>query len=411
MNKLSLYIREYHPMVHVLMIGTVFIFLTSSMSMPFLAIYLHQTTHLDAASIGFIIGAGPLAGALGGFVGGLLSDLLGRKRLMLLSLFALSISFLGFVYTTDPASLLASSLLRGLAGAFFGTISKALMGDLTPENKRFRMFSNRYLAINLGFTIGPMTGVLLGIGGSSFTFILTSCLYLVYAIVLAVLFPAFVGESIGEASEEKITAGKAWQVLRSDLVLFLFILGGILLMTVHGQMSVTLSQYLAQNFADGVKLFGLLMSVNGLTVLCVQVPLTRWSERFSLFRRLILGSSLFAIGETGFAFSSGWAGFIAAMVLFTIGEILAVPAEYALLDQITPPSMRGTYYGAQSFSELGNFIGPWAGGFVLALYGGRTMFLMLAAISLFSLIFYGKGRQIFLRRQKRAHIQKEREAF
>lgn len=46
---------------------------------------------------------------------------------------------------------------------------------------------------------------------------------------------------------------------------------------------------------------------------------------------------------------------IAAMIVFTLGEILIIPAEYAQIDQIAPPRMRGTYYGAQSVSELGNF--------------------------------------------------------
>jgi hypothetical protein len=44
---------------------------------------------------------------------------------------------------------------------------------------------------------------------------------------------------------------------------------------------------------------------------------------------------------------------IAAMIVFTLGEILIIPAEYAQIDQIAPPRMRGTYYGAQSVSELG----------------------------------------------------------
>ncbi|MDS9996828.1 hypothetical protein [Bacillus atrophaeus] len=62
MNKLRKYFQAYHPIVHIMMLGTVFISLTSSMSIPFLAIYLSETSQLDFATIGLIIGAGPLAG-------------------------------------------------------------------------------------------------------------------------------------------------------------------------------------------------------------------------------------------------------------------------------------------------------------------------------------------------------------
>lgn len=401
MNRLNRYIHEYHPMVHILLIGTVFTFLTSSMSMPFLAIYLHQSTQLGPATIGLIIGAGPLAATLGGFFGGVLSDFLGRQRLMLLSLLVLSFAFVGFVYTSNPYCLVGLSILRGVSGAFFSTISKALMGDLTPEDKRFRMFANRYLAVNIGFSIGPMVGVLLELGGSSFTFMLTAGIYFLYLLVLAALFRLLAVQESQQEPSERITAAQAWSVIRMDRVLFLFIIGSILLTTVHGQMSVTLSQFLEQQIVEGVKLFGLLMSINGVTVLVMQVPLTRWSERFTLFQRMALGCILFAAGEVGFASSTGWAGFIVAMIIFTLGEILVIPSEYAQIDLITPQGMRGTYYGAQGFSEFGNFLGPWAGGLVLTSYGGPVMFLMMAALSLISLIFYYKGQQMY---QRKKHI-------
>ncbi|MFY0543601.1 MDR family MFS transporter [Brevibacillus sp. H7] len=389
------YLQAYHPIVQLLMAGTVFVTLTSSMSMPFLAIYLSETTRLGIPAIGLIIGAGPLAATIGGFVGGVLSDLLGRQKLMILSLLGLAIACIGFVSTANPAALLIISVLRGLAGSFFGTISKALMGDLTPEEKRFRVFSNRYMAINLGFSIGPMVGAFLGIGGSSFAFALAAAVYVVYAIALILCFRAFrVKEAMSGDREEAVTVSRIWQVLRRDTVLFLFTIGGVLLMTVHGQMSVTLSQYLTDNLSDGVKLFGLLMSLNGITVFLVQVPLTRWSERLSLFKRIVLGSMLLALGEIGFATSAGWSGFIVAMVIFTLGEILIVPAEYAQVDQITPQGMRGTYYGAQSFGEFGSFLGPWAGGMILSVYGGPAMFTTMAVIAVASLYFFWKGRKL-----------------
>lgn len=104
-------------------------------------------------------------------------------------------------------------------------------------------------------------------------------------------------------------------------------LGGVLLVTVHGEMSVTLSQYLQAHIADGVALFGVMMSVNGMTVLLLQAPLTRWTERFSLFRRLVAGVLLMAAGEVGFAFSAEWGWFVAAMIVFTLGEILIIPSS------------------------------------------------------------------------------------
>ncbi|HZG81792.1 MAG TPA: MFS transporter, partial [Brevibacillus sp.] len=200
-------------------------------------------------------------------------------------------------------------------------------------------------------------------------------------------------------TEEKPSLRQMGEVLIRDAALLSFVIGGILLVTVHGQMSVTLSQYLSGNFAEGVALFGVMMSANGLTVVLLQIPLTRLVERYSLFSRIVAGALLMAIGEIGFAASAEWSWFVAAMVVFTLGEILIVPAEYAQIDQITPAQMRGTYYGAQSISELGSFLGPWVGGMILFGYGGPVMFSFMAFLAVFSLLFYWLGRQIYVKRQ------------
>ncbi|NGQ94156.1 MFS transporter [Brevibacillus sp. SYP-B805] len=402
MNRVRRYLAAYHPMVHVLLAGTAFITLSNSMSMPFLAIYLREATGLDYADIGVVIGAGALAATMGGFVGGVLSDVFGRTRLMIGSLLLLAATYAGLVLTIDPLLLLFLNIGKGLGASFFATISKALMGDVTPQEKRYRVFANRYLANNIGFSLGPLLGALLGISGDASGFYLTAGAYLIYAAALMLLLRRCRVQPLEEAGAERISAGSAWRVLRRDGVLLLFLLGSICLTTVHGQMSVPLSQYLKERFADGVVLFALLMSINGVTVIAAQIPLTRWAERFSLFQRIVLGSSLFAAGEVGFAFSTGWTGFIVSMIVFTAGEILVVPAEFAQLDEITPPGMRGTYYGAQSFSELGSFLGPWLSGMLLSAYGGTVMFLAMAAIAAGSLLFFAQGRLLYRRRSRAA---------
>lgn len=400
MNQLRKYWHAYHPVVHLLMAGTVFVGLTQAMSMPFLAIYLSETTTLGPAYIGMIAGAGPLAGTVGGFLGGILSDLFGRRKLMILSMMVMAAAFAAFVVVSHPLALLFVSLVKGLAGSFYGTVSKAMMGDLTPADQRFRVFSNRYLANNLGVAIGPMLGAFLGIAGSGTAFLLTALAYVLFAILLGVACKRYaVGDGQGEAAEEKPGLRQMWKVLSRDTALLAFVFGGILLVTVHGQMSVTLSQYLREHVVEGVALFGMMMSANGFTVLLLQIPLTRLVERYTLFARIAGGALLMVAGEIGFAFLTGWTFMVAAMVVFTIGEILIVPAEYAQIDQISPANMRGTYYGAQSFSELGSFLGPWVGGMILSAYGGPAMFLIMAGIALFSLVFYKLGSVIYERKK------------
>ncbi|WP_246258769.1 MFS transporter [Kroppenstedtia pulmonis] len=65
---------KLHPIVYTILVGTIFVTIAKSMSVPFLAIYLSQKTELSLSLIGAIIGLGPLASTIGGFIGGTLSD-------------------------------------------------------------------------------------------------------------------------------------------------------------------------------------------------------------------------------------------------------------------------------------------------------------------------------------------------
>ncbi|WP_164931563.1 MDR family MFS transporter [Longirhabdus pacifica] len=395
LKKWQSFIQAYHPLVHTILAGMILLSIARGMSIPFLAVYLAKMTSLEPSEIGFIIGSGAIAGMFGGFVGGILSDFIGRKKVMIGSLYGLSFVFFGFVSTNNTYAYLLLSILLGLCISFFDPVSKALMGDLTPEEKRIRVFTLRYTAFNIGFAIGPLIGIGLSKINDSIPFIFGGILFLVYVAILHIAFKVFKYRQVHTNQEERISVRRAVSVVRTDKVLLLFIVGSMLTISVMGEMSVTLSQFLEKKLVDGVQLFAVLMSTNSIVVIALQYPITRWAERFNPLRNVVLGSILLAISEVGFAYVGTWTLFILAMVVFTIGEILIVPSEYVMVDRITPDAMRGTYYGAHSFNGFGNFIGPWFGGVLLTVYGGTTMFNVFGVVALLSIFFFWYGQRLY----------------
>lgn len=364
------------------------------MSVPFLAIYLSQQTDLSPGMIGMVIGLGPLASTVEGLIGGILSDRFGRKTVMIVSLFGMSLVFVGYSYTVHPVLLALLSITNGLYGSFFDPVSKALLADVTEKEMRVRVFSFNYLSINVGHAIGPLIGAGAGLSGGATPFLITAIVYFLYPIVLLGMLKRFNIQKI-ETEETGAELYSSLQVLIRDRALKWLVLGGVLSMTVHGQMSVTLSQHLERSMPNAVWLFSVLLSLNSLVVIIGQIPLSRWVEKKEPFIGVASGSVLLAVGEIGFAFSSGWTAYIVSMILFTIGEVLLVPSEYAMIDRITPDGMRGTYYGGATLSNLGNFLGPWVGSMVLGAFGGTVMFLMYGFIALVGILFYHRGRLVY----------------
>jgi MFS family permease len=391
MRKTRGFLQNYHPLVYTLLAGTVITVLARSMSIPFLAIYLSSRTGLAAVMIGLIIGSGSIAGMFGGFIGGTMSDYFGRKKIMVISLAANAFVFSLYTLTTDTVLLFILSIVGGIAASFFEPASKALIADISPAEQRLRIFSMRYMAINLGFAFGPPIGAFLGLAGGVLPFFITAGVYFLYGIGLTLLLRKFSPAKNSSDVKDKISISAAGKVLRSDMALLFLIIGGTLSITANGEMSVCLSQYLKENFTEGIKLFSILMSVNAVSVFIFQTFQLKLADKLSPLAAITFGSLLFAAGLAGFAISSSWVSFIFSMIIFTAGEVLVVPAEYVLLDRITPEGMRGTYYGAQSFTNLGNFLGPWAGGLLLSHYGGPLMFGVMSVLTMISIYFYRRG--------------------
>ncbi|MFD2614295.1 MDR family MFS transporter [Paenibacillus gansuensis] len=394
MKKLSNPLKGFHPIVQMLLAGTVFARAASSMSLPFLAIYLAKYTDMDPFMIGLTIGLGSLAGTLGGFFGGHLSDRFGRRLVMLSAVYLWGIVFIGFAFSTAAWLLALLNILNGLCRSWYEPVSQALMADITEKEKRFKVFSLRYMAINIGVSVGPLMGAAFALVNGKLPWLVTGVFYLMYAVTLQLLLNRFGIRDIEGEKKEGASLKAAWNVIRLDKAFRYLTLGNILVAIGYSQMTSTLSQFIGDHFRDGTALFAWMMSINAITVIVFQLPMAKWAEKRTPLMAIAVGNLFYALGDVGYAFSSSWWAMILSMIVFTWGEILTFPAGTVLVDRIAPEGMRGTYYGAQQFSSLGHFAGPWLGGFLLQGYGGPTLFIAVAVISVVSILFYRSGERI-----------------
>ncbi|AIO67803.1 MDR family MFS transporter [Burkholderia oklahomensis] len=312
--------KARHPLlVWLLIVGTGFVVMARAMSLPFLAIYLHQRMGLDAASIGLLLGTGALVGTFGGH----LSDVLGRRKVLIGCLLVSSLSFAALHFAADAWQVFAVNLFINLASSFYEPVSKATISDNLPPEQRLRAFARRYVAINVGFAIGPLLGASLGLLDKSPVFLITGAVYLLFSIAIYAITARLVFGSPphGAAASDLPLAAKL-RIIGTDRRLILFTAGSMLAIAVHGEMSVTFSQYLIGAFDDGLKMFAWLMSTNAITVVLSQPFLNRIGERRGPFTSLTLGAILLAIGAAGFANSPNMTALVVSMVVFTWGEVL-----------------------------------------------------------------------------------------
>lgn len=357
------------------------------MTIPFLALYLHNELDADPLTIGLILGLAPLFSTVGGFIGGYLTDRFGRKIIILITLFSWSLIFLGFAFSQSLVVFGILSAANGLGRSFFEPATQALMIDYTEQSKKRRLFSVRYTAINVAAVIGPLVGVWISaLASPQLPFIITAVMYAVYGIALLFILKSVTPQH-RTAAPKRI--GDVFKVVFSDKKLLYLLAGGILISIGYSQFDSTLPQFVNMTVEDGVKLYSALIAINAIVVLVLQLPLSMISERISMLHTLVIGILFFALGFVLFNLADSWTSFIVAMIIFTIGEIFAFPMMNALIEEIAPEHQKATYLGASQLKNMGGFIGPILGGWLL-IYAQPAVFHITAIILLCSLPIYFK---------------------
>jgi MFS family permease len=324
-------------------------------------------------------------------------------------------SFVGLYFSHGILAVFVFNATMALSSSAFGPVGKALLSDLLPPGRRVKWFSYQYITTNMGYAVGPVVGAAVGLAGDRSAFLVGALGYGVYLLGLAgallltsssAASPASSGASgapmsSGEPGRAATGEGKpqlfgsvlkglaeSARVVVSDSRLLFLILAGLLLEAVHGRVSSLLAQHLSDGFTDGTAILGYVLTTNAVTVVVLQLFVARFMEKRNPVTSIVVGGLLTVLGMAGFAFAEEIWHFVAAMVVFSLGEILIYPAEFAIIDRIAPEDRRGSYFGAQTFAQLGVFIGPYTGGLLLAAYGGTTMFLGVGSFALASMVIY-----------------------
>lgn len=180
--------KDIHPISWTIIIGTIFGRMATSMSIPFLAIYLTAVQGASASYAGLVIAASSSVGILASFYGGYISDKFGRKNMMLVSIFGWMLVFAGFAAASNLWVFFVVNALNGLCKSLFEPASKALLSDMTEEKTRLLVFNLRYAAINIGVVFGPVLGLYFGSSQSTTPFLVPAVIYGLYGIVLALQF-------------------------------------------------------------------------------------------------------------------------------------------------------------------------------------------------------------------------------
>jgi DHA1 family tetracycline resistance protein-like MFS transporter len=331
---------------------------------PILPNLLKQFTGGDTASAAewnvIFATCGGMMSFLAGPIMGLMSDRLGRRPVLLISLTGLGLDFLFMAFAPSLAWLFVGRLISGATSGVFST-ANAYVADVTPPEERARAFGWMGSAFSFGFLAGPAIGGLLGQYDLRLPFLAAAALTLANALYGAFILP----ESLAPARRTtSFDLGRgnplgSLRLLRSQEGLLR--LAGIYFLSQIGQMvwPSVFVLYTGYRYGWTPGVVGLNMMAGGLLGVGVQSVLVGpVIRRFGEKGAVLAGSGAAVFAFTWYGLAPTGLAYVCGMPVSCLGGLL-IPGLQGLMSRRVGPGEQGQLQGAnQSLAGIASVIGP-----------------------------------------------------
>jgi len=326
---------------------------------PILGPYSKDVLHAEGWVYGLIFGVYSLMNFIFAPVLGTLSDRIGRRPVLLVTIV---IAMFGHLLFSLSSSLILLFLARMIAGIGSANISvaNAYISDVTPPEGRAKAMGLIGAAFGLGFVFGPPIG---GFIYQHFSFEYIGYLTALLCFLNFILAWFFLPESLKEKNTstkfnfENILTGmvEAAKDRRVNIYFLVFFIVVIAFSFMQSTVTLLFKDRYGLNEAQGSYMFayvGLLMAI-------VQGGLIGFfSKRLGENKMLIIGSIMMGIGLALIPFGPFYLQFF-YFALIAIANGMLGPALNSLISKNADPQKLGQTMGAnQSFASLARGIGP-----------------------------------------------------
>lgn len=355
---------------------------------PFTTIYVHTVMHRSLTAAGLVLMAQAASSTLGSTLGGHLFDRVGGLNTVAVGLAGAILSLVALFFAP---SFWPYAVLVGVFGFFTGVVAPAMYAfsvTVWPEGGR-QAFNAIYVAQNLGVAAGSVAaGVVASIGGLRSTFLANAGMLTAF---LAIALFAYRGPAFRRADHQAIIGPGKQRRSRPPLVwpAALLLVGLVLDWTAYAQWTTTTSSYIHRE-GFSLPLYTLLWTINGGVILLGQ-PLSMWISRVMprIKSQLLLGNGFFLASYVVLMLTHRYTGYVGAMVLTTLGEMLVWPGVPAQTHQITPEEHVGFYQGlVTGAGSAGRMVGPVLGGILYADISRFWLYAVMALLFMASSAFY-----------------------
>ncbi len=368
--------------------GGLAIFSSTMAKNPALPLFI-RSMGVPVSTVGFIAAASTIVGIVVSLPAGILSDIIGRRRVILMAAIVFATAPFLYLLISSPWQLVLVRIYHGLATAILGPVAMAAVADTFEKGRGERMgwYSS---ATMVGRFLAPLVGGLLIFGEDFHWVYLADGFAGVLALVAAVRLPlaAATSGSMGEAFGRE--RGKYGQEIT-----FIFRHPGILATSgieatqyfAFGCLETFLPIYLNEKLGFPAWKIGILFTAQMLAATLTKPIMGRLSDRYGRILMIVSGLALGGITTGILLLSSNYLIILVLIAIFGLGLATVTASTSALVADFSRAQGRGGAMGTlSSIMDIGHSTGPMVTGVLIGVYSYRIAFgivgIILAVVSL-----------------------------
>jgi predicted MFS family arabinose efflux permease len=359
---------------------------TGSMVLLFTSLYLTEELNFTLAHAGIAVSFYGAGSILGSFAGGWLTDRKNYFDVMVFSLISSGLILPTILLTSNLILISGIIFLYAFCADMFRPAMSAGIALYSTAENRTRSIGLIRLAINLGFSLGPLIG---GVVAFYFGYKPLMIIDGFTSVLTAVVVIRYVSrKAAGQKTEDHLPRSDSKSVYLDYKYLFF-----ILMVAMYGvcffQLFASIPQYLTRVWHYNEIEMSLVLILNGLIVVVVEMPLmTALQHKTRHFGFIVFGALCVPVSLTILILGNGWLPLVLLYTLvITFSEILAMPFMMNFTLSRPPSSRRGEYAALYSIAfGIANIGAPLAGLGIADKYGFNAMFVVLISLGVVNTI-------------------------
>jgi DHA1 family multidrug resistance protein-like MFS transporter len=379
------------PFVLLCIMGGLAIFSSTMAKNPALPLFI-RSLGVPLSTVGYIAAASTIVGIVVSFPAGILSDIIGRRRVMLIATVVFATAPFLYLVIAAPWQLVLVRIYHGLATAILGPVALAAIADTFDKGRGERMgwYSS---ATMVGRFLAPLVGGILIFGEDFHWVYLAAGFAGILALAAAVRLPlaSAPSESLREAFRRH--RGAYGQEIRSVLRhLGILATSGVEAVQyfAFGALETFLPIYFHEQLGYPPWKIGLLFTAQILAATLTKPMMGRLSDRYGRVRMIVSGLILGGIATGSMVLSSDYFVIMVLMALFGLGLATVTASTAALVADLSPSPGRGGALGIlSSIMDVGHASGPIVTGILVSAYSYLAAFASVGGLLIVASLTFG----------------------